>query len=147
MIVSMYIYNNASSHTYIDVPISQFVNRPFTSEMDIISHHILHTAKQHYGAEDDIDVRIRLPNHMTQLSFYPKRMKDDMQLDYHCDCTWGTDGTWIPHINTQEINTPTYSITIGDSRELIMKEWKAGIGKEGARSNLPEKRFTLEHGM
>ena len=42
------------------------------------------------------------------------------------------------------MNTATYSLTVGDSRILTMKEWKAGVGKEGANSSLPEKEILLE---
>ena len=125
--------------TYIYI-LSQFVNRPFNHHMDIISHYILHMMNHHplYVGRDD--VVIELTNHMTHLSFYHKReeKQSDTQLAYHCDCLWTDDGQWISHKNSQKMNSPTYSLTVGDGRILKFKKWKAGVGKEGARSDLIE---------
>ena len=114
--------------------------------MDVIAKHIHQTATQIY--EGNKDVIVSMPNHMTELSFYPKRsdVKEDLQLSFHNDCLWHPDGSWIPHKNTQAMNTATFSLTVGDSRILTMKEWKAGVGKEGVYSSLPEIKILLEHG-
>ena len=145
----IYILLYYISHIHITLCItyySQFVNRPFTNEMDVISRYIHQTATHIYDGNNDVIVS--LPNHMTELSFYPKRpdVKEDLQLSYHNDCLWHPNGSWIPHKNTQAMNTATFSLTVGDSRILTMKEWKAGVGKEGVYSSLPEIKILLEHG-
>lgn len=98
-----------------------------------------------YANNDDI-VKV-LPNHMTSLHFYHKRQEksEDEQLAYHCDCLWDDDGKWLPKKNSQQMNTPTFSLTVGDSRTLKMKKWRKGTGKSGDKS-LYEVELVLQHG-
>ena len=97
----------------------------------------------HPAYRNEDSVVKKLPNHMTHLSFYHKRedKEGDMQLSYHNDCIWDNDNKWQANKNTQQMNTPTYSVTVGHSRILRMRRFIPGIGFVG-----PVYEIILEHG-
>lgn len=125
-----------------------FKVRPFTESMDIISKYLLHTIRNHPKYKDDSNIVKELTNHHTHLTYFHKRMQmnEDMQLAYHNDILNTDDGEYIDSDNTQQMDSPTYSITVGDDRVLTFKEWRVGVGKEGASSKEKEQQIVLRDG-
>ena len=113
--------------------------------MDLISRYILRTMNNHPAYADEESVVKELTNHATLLNYYPKRqqMKTDMQLALHRDCLWSDDNEWLPNKNSQKMNTPTYSVTIGHPRTIMFQEFSADGQVAGATHEIVLENWDL----
>ncbi len=72
------------------------------------------------------EVNIEMPNHVTVLSYFSKRMRTqstEHQLSFHTDNIYCNDGTFDEKRNSQVENTVTAILTLGDSQELCFREF------------------------
>ena len=130
---------------------SQLVCRSFDSNMDKL-------AKAIYSFLNHIEINIPFAikelNYMAFLAYYDKRHlgKDVNQFSMHCDQRWTASGKFMYNVNTQDIDTATCVLTVGDTRNVSFQcymETNSG-GKKGI-IELNEKEFSshtfkLTHG-
>ena len=101
-----------------------FVTRPMCPYMKGISHklHELLVSNRDYFNLGTVDLTAPF-NHCTVLIYYAdKGTKRKSSMGFHSDCTYkNKNGAFTYQRNSQEVNTPTVVLSLGDSRTL---HWK-----------------------
>ena len=111
-----------SKKKHVTTPSRHHIVRPFSPLLSEISDRV-------FGIVKELFIKGYIPSGMVLkkfnscvvLVYYNKSLvsyKSEVQLPLHRDCTYGPGGTLNAKQNSQEINTGTYVVTLGDSRSM-----------------------------
>ena len=113
---------------------------PFSECMKQLADDLYEDVKQKFR-HDTTCLDIKKFNSCTVLLYYGKTLKRIIQLGFHRDQLYRSDGTINQKQNSQAVNTPTVVLTVGDSRMLHF----ILCGKE-IKKNIHVDSFELDHG-
>ena len=142
-------------HTFLivisQINYSHFVTRQMTSDMTTIaggikSFLLKNCQGQSFAIKDLI--------HMVFIAYYDKKgiKKNVNQLPYHRDQRYNVKGEFMHSVNSQERNTSTCILTIGDTRTLNFQCFRNNDRKDGTgpiqivNKEHSSKQFILKHG-
>lgn len=94
------------------------------------------------------EVNIEMPNHITVLSYFSKRVRQqspEQQLSFHTDNIYGKDGRFDERKNSQGANTVTAILTLGDSREICFREYFSDSRDNQVGTNDMDIKILLSH--
>ena len=136
------------SHLYLSC--SQLVCRKFDSDMERISNAIFTFLK---SLSIDVPFSVEELNHMVLLAYYDKEHvdKDVKQLGMHRDQRWSSGGKFMNSSNSQQQNTATCILTLGDTRDISFQCYKDNDtgDKKGPimiDNEFSSHKFCLKHG-
>lgn len=131
MYVDRYFYgqiNNKSGYSQVGTLPQDQYTRQMTEDMQQLGRELISIVKNSERLKQIDSQKLRSysnlifkePNHLSILIYFGlKGHKEVSTMSYHCDNTYSPNGKFSKTMNTQLEDTPTITLTIGNSRKIM----------------------------
>ncbi len=144
-----YVYGTGDGSQTVGTPVFHSSTRPLTEDMNVVSTTI-HDFLQSKFVKDDVN--IPQFNHLVVLAYYDRKKvkRNTCQLNYHRDVHYSPSGEYSKKQNSQEENSPTAILCLGERRilrfRLCVVKRNMSTGQPKVHTQSVVKEFTLNHG-
>jgi hypothetical protein len=151
--ITRYMYGLGSGGGSVGTDCRYLQNKQMTHDMIVFAHELLDYLRQNkkklFRGADAMDLEQAF-NSVTILTYIGNDIIDEINsssLSMHADQVYSTDGVFSTTKNTQKVNTPVVTVTMGDERTLHMA--KRRVTKPGVWTELDDETnipFKLNNG-